>query len=120
MFIANSPARSAYLTHGPTSGRIYGVKPMSYSFNFTAPTKSDAINTAYDRLNDVATTQPSHKLDVHAAQNCVRELVLSLGDDPTSDIQVIASGSINARGQLSDEHAVGISINLSAQHIARK
>lgn len=93
---------------------------MSYSFSLTAPTKSDAVNAAYERLNDVATTQPAHRLDLRAAQSAVRLFVMALGDDPTSDIQVIMSGSINARGNLSEERAVGISANLSVQHVARK
>lgn len=93
---------------------------MSYSFTITDNSKSAALDGVWERLNDIATTQPVHRLDLTALQTASRAVVMALADDPTQDVQVVMSGWVNARGHLSEEKAFGISVNIAANLVPRK
>lgn len=93
---------------------------MSYNFTITEPTKADAVNAVWDRLNDERARQPSHRLDIEALQAASRALIMALATDTAQHVQVTMSGWVNARGQLSDEHAVGLQTSIQVQQVLRR
>ena len=93
---------------------------MSYNFTITDVSKAAALDAVYERLNDVATVQPSHRLDLSALQTVARAIIMALADDASQDVQVVMHGWVNARGQLSDERAVGIQTSIQAQYVPRR
>ena len=93
---------------------------MSYNFTITDTDKGAALNAVWERLNDVATTQPSHRLDLSALQAVSRAVIMALADDQSQDVQVVMSGWVNARGNLSEERAVGISVNIQVSQVPPK
>lgn len=93
---------------------------MSYNFTITDTDKGAALTAVWERLNDIATTQPSHRLDISALQTASRAIVMALADDQSQDVQVVMSGWVNARGQLSEERAVGISVNIQVSQVSPK
>ena len=90
---------------------------MSYSFTITERTKADAVTAVWEQLNTVATTQPSHRLDLEALQTASRAIIMALAADPSQSVRVVMSGWVNARGQLSDEHAVGVQTSIQVSQV---
>lgn len=90
---------------------------MSYSFTITERTKADAVSAVWEQLNTVATTQPSHRLDLEALQTASRAIIMALAPDPLQSVRVVMSGWVNARGQLSDEHAVGVQTSIQVSQV---
>lgn len=90
---------------------------MSYSFKVTERTKAEAVNAVWERLNDIRTTQVSHRLDLDALQTASRAIIMALADDASQSVQVVMSGWVNARGQLSDERAVGVQTSIQVSQV---
>jgi hypothetical protein len=90
---------------------------MSYSFTITERTKAEAVSAVWERLNDIATTQASHRLDLDALQTASRALIMAVADDPGQAVRVVMSGWVNARGQLSDERAVGVQTSIQVSQV---
>lgn len=67
---------------------------MSYSFDFTAATKDEAIEQASKELDAIVTTQPNHAKDAPAAFANVHAVVRLLRDDGTHAIRVQGHGSL--------------------------
>jgi hypothetical protein len=90
---------------------------MSYSFTITERTRADAVNAVWERLNDIATTQPSHRLDVQALQTASRALIMAVSEDASQSVRVVMSGWVNARGSLSEERAVGVQTSIQVSQV---
>lgn len=90
---------------------------MSYNFTITERTKADALNAVWEQLNVVATTQPSHRLDLEALQAVARAIIMALSDNPAQSVRVVMSGWVNARGQLSEERAVGVQVSIQVAQV---
>ena len=68
---------------------------MSYSFNFTAATKEEAIERAEQEFANVVALQPNHEKDRAAALANIQAVVMLLPDDDTQDIAVAANGWVS-------------------------
>lgn len=88
---------------------------MSYSFTVTAPTKADAVDASYAKLDKVAEAQPAHAADRAAHGEIVTTMIDLLRDDDTQDVRVSMSGSVisDSRG------AYSVSVNVNALLVAR-
>lgn len=85
---------------------------MTYSFSFTAANKESAIDTAYEKLNNIQDADPVHTLDAPAVRHVVAELIDALGDSVGS-VSVSCSGWVNYRGTGDTREA--LSINTQVQ-----
>jgi hypothetical protein len=90
---------------------------MSYSFTITERTRADALDAVWEQLNNIATTQPSHRLDIEALQAASKALIFAVSHDPAQSVRVVMSGWVNARGQLSDERAVGVQTSIQVSQV---
>lgn len=94
---------------------------MSYSFNLTAATKNEAKLKARERFADEVARQPCHARDQAAFVATVDHLVSMLPDDDTKDVYLACSGYVSGDWQQGDLVSLtGVSINVNAQHVARK
>lgn len=99
---------------------------MSYSFDFTAPSKAEAKHRVTRELKNIADQQPSHHKDHHATVVAAHAFIDMLADDPAMDVQVHVHGSVGWHWESDDPHALGpnarftnASVAVSAWHTIR-
>lgn len=80
---------------------------MSYSFNFVATSKSDALDRAEKELDGIVASQPVHVQDVQLALDVLGMFLLTLRPQADNEkIQVSMHGSLSHdwRPDLAPEH----------------
>lgn len=78
---------------------------MSYSFSVRGKTKAEVKERADIEFKRVLANQPTHKVDMEAAQNAANAFVdmLDHAESANMDIVCAVNGSVSWRGLLPDE-----------------
>lgn len=96
---------------------------MSFSFNFTAPTKAQAkVRVAEEMSRVVANYGVEHAHDAHAAVAAAHAYIDVLADDPDKDIHVLMSGSLTYQMPTAPDEPIHISwtnVSVGAGHVAK-
>jgi hypothetical protein len=95
---------------------------MSYSFTVRAATKLEAKAKVAAELSNVLNLQPTHVVDIAAAQAAAYAFIDLVGDDETKDLQVAVNGSVGwvhrSEPVIYTQASVGVNAWLVAKDIA--
>jgi hypothetical protein len=98
---------------------------MSFSFDFTAPTKDEAKARATAELDEVVRVQPAHAQDRAAALAAAHAFIDLLADDDSKDVRVNVHGSVGWNHNPDDPYGANnpplthASVGASAWHVAK-
>jgi hypothetical protein len=96
---------------------------MSYSFDFTVATKSDAKKRVATEIDEVVRVQTVHAQDRGAALAAAHAFIDLLADDDTKDVRVSMHGSVSYPWSADmDAEAVSLSqtsVGISAWHVPK-
>ena len=98
---------------------------MSYTFDFTVPTKAEAKERVATELDEVIKVQRAHAKDRAAALATAHTFIDLLADDDTKDIRVTVHGSVSWNHNPDDPYGenspplTAAGVGVSAWHVPK-